>query len=62
MLNLNQTGGTPYDFTTQWGRVVTQFKEPGLENAIDVVSANSWEGGRGGRCNFWKGMAPNIPA
>ncbi|KAF4808472.1 Liver carboxylesterase B-1 [Colletotrichum siamense] len=61
-LNLNQTGGVPYQFTTQWGVTVTQFQAPGQVNAIAVVPADSWEGGRGARCDFWKTMAPSIPA
>ncbi|KAH0431957.1 carboxylesterase family protein [Colletotrichum camelliae] len=61
-LNLNQTGGVPYQFTTQWGVTVTQFQAPGQVNAIAVVPADSWEGGRGARCDFWKTLAPSIPA
>lgn len=61
-LNLNETGGNPYQFVTQWGVSVTQFEEPGLINAISVVPADTWEGGRGDRCNFYKVLAPNIPA
>lgn len=60
-VNLNQTGGEPYEFTNMWGTVVTQFREPGLLNAIGVVPADTWEGGRGERCAFWKGLAPDIP-
>jgi len=62
MLNINQTGGIPYQFATQWGTTVTQFKEPGLKNSISLANAETWEGGRGSRCDFWLGMAPNIPA
>ena len=61
-VNLNQTGGEPYEFTTPWGTNVTQFKEPGLANAIAVVPADTWEGGRGERCAFWRKLAPEIPA
>ncbi|KAJ0377608.1 hypothetical protein COL26b_004078 [Colletotrichum chrysophilum] len=61
-LNLNQTGGVPYQFTTQWGVTVTQFQASGQVNAIAVVPADSWEGGRGSRCDFWKTLAPSIPA
>jgi hypothetical protein len=61
-MNLNITGGVPYDFTTMWGRVVTQFQGPGLLNDIGVVPADTWEGGRGQRCDFWKGLTPHIPA
>ncbi len=61
-LNLNETGGVPYTFTTQWGVPVTQFQEPGLLNAIAVVPADTWEGGRGARCSFYQSLAPSIPA
>jgi len=62
LLNLNQTGGVPYDFTTQWGTTVSQFKGPGQANAIKANDADSWEGGRGARCDFWLSLAPAIPA
>ncbi|EAA26865.2 hypothetical protein GE21DRAFT_5167 [Neurospora crassa] len=62
LVNLNETGGVQYQAPTQWGFNVTQFKDPGLENAIAIVDANSWEGGRGQRCAFWKQLAPSIPA
>lgn len=61
-LNLNETGGTPYQFQTQWGVNVTQFMQPGLQNAISVVPADVWEGGRGSRCRFYKALAPSIPS
>lgn len=62
LLNINETGGVPYDFPTQWGVVVTQFMEPGLRNALAVVPADVWEGGRGDRCEFYRKLAPSIPA
>lgn len=62
LMNLNQTGGTPYAFTNQWGTTVTQFQQPGLKNSLSVASATTWEGGRGGRCDFYKSLAPSIPA
>jgi carboxylesterase type B len=62
MLNINQTGGVPYQAPTFWGTNVTQFMEPGLSNALSVVNADTWEGGRGSRCDFWLGLAPHIPA
>lgn len=61
-LNLNETGGTPYEYTTSWGSVVTQFQGPSLKNAISVVPADTWEGGRGDRCKFYQSLAPSIPA
>ncbi|KAK3368698.1 Alpha/Beta hydrolase protein [Podospora didyma] len=62
LLNLNSTGGTPYQFATQWGTSVTQFASPGQQNAIAVAAADSWEGGRGARCAVYKALAPSIPA
>lgn len=62
LVNLNTTGGTPYQFVTQWGSPVTQFTQPGMQNAISVAKADTWEGGRGQRCAFYKGLAPSIPA
>ena len=61
MVNMNQTGGTPYVFTTNFGTNVTQYMGPGLKAAFSVVDADAWEGGRGKRCEFWKTMSPFIP-
>ncbi|KAF2471200.1 alpha/beta-hydrolase [Lindgomyces ingoldianus] len=61
MLNLNETGGTPYTTVTQFGATVTQFMDPGLQNAISVANAWAWEGGRGKRCEFWRGIAGKVP-
>ena len=61
MMNLNTTGGTPYEATTQFGAKVTQFTEPGLKNEFGIVGAWDWEGGRGQRCEFWKTMVNKIP-
>ncbi|OBT66314.1 hypothetical protein VE03_04330 [Pseudogymnoascus sp. 23342-1-I1] len=60
-INLNITGGTPYTTVTMFGAAVTQFQEPGLKNAFSVANANTWEGGRGARCDFWQTMAARIP-
>lgn len=62
LVNLNETGGVQYEEPMQWGVGVTQSKGPGLKNAIAVVDAMSWEGGRGQRCAFYKQLAPSIPA
>ncbi|OLN82736.1 Lipase 4-like protein 4 [Colletotrichum chlorophyti] len=61
LLNLNQTGGVPF-IATFWGVNVTQFRAPGQRNQIFLAPADSWEGGRGGRCDFWRSLAPSIPA
>lgn len=62
LVNLNQTGGTPFEITNQWGTTVTQLADPGLQNSIGVVPADSWEGGRGERCALYAALAPDIPA
>lgn len=61
LLNLNQTGGTPYSVISQLGIPVTQFRGPGLQNEFTLADAYTWEGGRGGRCEFWKGMSRFVP-
>ncbi|KAF2183864.1 alpha/beta-hydrolase, partial [Zopfia rhizophila CBS 207.26] len=61
MVNLNETGGTPYQAVTQFGASVTQFMNPGLKNNITTANAYSWEGGRGARCEFWKDIAAKVP-
>lgn len=60
MVNLNETGGTPYQQATSFGATVTQFAEPGLENSFSVVDAFEWEAERGKRCEFWKSVADKI--
>ena len=59
-LNLNETGGVPYQAVTMFGATVTQFKQPGLQNRFTQADASAWEGGRGQRCDFWKTLAPKI--
>lgn len=62
MVNFNQTGGTPapVDVGFGLGEAVANV-EPGLKNAFREVDAETWEGGRGKRCDFWKRMAPKVP-
>ncbi|KAL8297394.1 hypothetical protein RB597_006480 [Gaeumannomyces tritici] len=54
LVNLNQTGGTPYRVATSAGIEVTEFSQPGLSNDFWQADAYAWEGGRGRRCDFWK--------
>lgn len=61
LLNLNTTGGVPYTVPAITGQELTQFKEPGIENAISVANAITWEGGRGERCEFWRKFAVRVP-
>ncbi|KAK1756520.1 acetylcholinesterase [Echria macrotheca] len=62
LLNLNQTGGTPYSMVTTWGATVTEFEQPGLRNAFTLAAADTWEGGRGARCAVYNSLGPSIPA
>lgn len=61
MLNLNTTGGVPFQSPQTNGMDVTEFMEPGIENDFSVVDALSWEGGRGERCEFWRSIAGRVP-
>ncbi|KAL9634527.1 MAG: hypothetical protein Q9164_004034 [Protoblastenia rupestris] len=61
-LNLNQTGGIAYSTQLLPGAPnITQYQEPGLMNAFDIVNAYAWEGGRGTRCDFWRSVASVVP-
>jgi len=62
LMNLNSTGGVPYEVEMQWGTNVTQLMGPGQVNAISVGDAVAWEGGRKARCDFYKSIASSIPA
>ena len=65
MLNLNMTGGvaTEVKWSSAGGQSfnVTQYAEPGLRAKFDVVDAWTWEGGRGGRCEFWATIGEFVP-
>ncbi|XPS67857.1 hypothetical protein M3J09_000151 [Ascochyta lentis] len=61
MLDLNTTGGVPYESVQVTGGSVTQFREPGIQNDFRVVDALKWEGGRGARCAFWRSVAGRVP-
>lgn len=60
MINLNQTGGVPYQ-TVFGAAPVTQYMDPGLRNNFTRANADKWELNRGRRCDFWKTMGPNVP-
>jgi len=60
-INLNETGGTPYSTRGAIGQNITQFRNPGLQNAITLVNAETWEGGRGKRCDFWRSVGAVVP-
>ncbi|RFU23797.1 Carboxylesterase, partial [Scytalidium lignicola] len=65
MLNLNMTGGSPESvvFTAASGQTInlTQNIGAGLEARFEVVDAWTWEGGRGGRCEWWANNGAVVP-
>ncbi|KAK0616822.1 inactive carboxylesterase 4 [Immersiella caudata] len=61
LINLNQTGGTPYTAMTSLGIPVTQFRGPTLRNNFTAAEAYPWEGGRGKRCDFWRDISIFVP-
>ncbi|KAL1904682.1 hypothetical protein Sste5344_009630 [Sporothrix stenoceras] len=62
LVNLNQTGGTPYFVQSPTGvGNVTQYTGPGLQNRFAAEDADVWEGGRGQRCAFWQRLGEKIP-
>ena len=64
-LNLNQSGGVPFDTAPYPGVTalsnVTEFSDPGLRNDFSLVNAYTWEGGRGMRCDFWRSVGRIVP-
>ncbi|KAL8709781.1 MAG: hypothetical protein Q9220_005567 [cf. Caloplaca sp. 1 TL-2023] len=65
-LNLNQSGGVPFEGAaypgpTSPGGNITQFSDPGKRNDFTLVNAYTWEGGRGMRCDFWRSIARIVP-
>ncbi|KAJ8612318.1 hypothetical protein MRB53_037528 [Persea americana] len=65
MMNLNQTGGhlAKMHQASQSGFAVDVdvFVGDGMEGEFTVVDAWEWEGGRGGRCDFWRGVGGRVP-
>ncbi|KAF2713806.1 alpha/beta-hydrolase [Pleomassaria siparia CBS 279.74] len=62
MVNLNQTGGTEETSVAVIARVnVTYYAGDERRNKLTVVDAESWEGGRGDRCTFWRAVAGRVP-
>jgi len=62
MVNLNETGGQPFQMSVGTGSPnSTEFEEPGLRNQFSVVNAYTWEGGRGTRCDFWRSVGVVVP-
>jgi carboxylesterase type B len=61
LLNLNATGGVETFVQTTEDLYYYVYSDPGVSNQISLADAQSWEGGRGERCEFWKGMASKVP-
>ncbi|KAI9845635.1 MAG: hypothetical protein M1837_004609 [Sclerophora amabilis] len=60
-VNLNQSGGQPFESAFSPDLNLTEYKEPGLMNSFEIVNAYTWEGGRGMRCDFWRSVAAIVP-
>jgi carboxylesterase type B len=61
LLNLNTTGGVKTFVQTTKDLYYDVYSDPGVSNEISLVDATSWEGGRGERCEFWRGVAAKVP-
>ena len=63
LMVLNTTGGEVYKgpSSVPGGPNITQSRGPGLRNDFRVVNADEWEGGRGERCKFWRGVGRLVP-
>ncbi|KAL6253332.1 hypothetical protein RBB50_001055 [Rhinocladiella similis] len=61
-MDLNVTGGTPFAFSLSYiDANLTEPGEPDLSNSITLVNAYTWEGGRGYRCDMWRGLGAIVP-
>jgi len=61
-INLNETGGMPYNYTlTYTGVNTTAYGGQGQRNSFELVNAYTWEGGRGQRCDFWRAASAIVP-
>jgi carboxylesterase type B len=61
LLNLNATGGTPIPVAAGPYLKYDLYSDPGVSNVISLADAESWEGGRGHRCDFWQSVASKVP-
>ncbi|CAD6567870.1 MAG: hypothetical protein ASARMPRED_001172 [Alectoria sarmentosa] len=60
-MNLNTTGGTVESVFVTSDYSYDLRLDPGVTNDFRLVDANTWEGGRGARCRFWREVAPRVP-
>ncbi|KAH9882826.1 hypothetical protein J1614_000192 [Plenodomus biglobosus] len=61
LLNLNATGGVATFVEPTDNLKYNLYSDPGVSNQISLADANTWEGGRGQRCDFWKEFAAKVP-
>jgi carboxylesterase type B len=61
LLNLNATGGVATFVQATEDLKYYVYSDPGVRNQISLADADTWEGGRGERCEFWKRVASKVP-
>ncbi|KAJ0426179.1 Alpha/Beta hydrolase protein [Aspergillus carlsbadensis] len=60
-MDLNTTGGT-LSLHVETEHLQYYLREgPGIVNIFRLVDAYGWEGGRGERCDWWRGVAARVP-
>ncbi|KAL6790245.1 Alpha/Beta hydrolase protein [Trichoderma sp. SZMC 28013] len=60
-MNLNTTGGEVSLVTVTDELSYYVRHGDGIVNTFRLADAESWEGGRGERCAFWRAVAPRVP-
>lgn len=60
-MNLNTTGGIVKSVPVTPDFSYNLRLDPGVTNNFRLVNADTWEGGRGSRCRFWRDVAPRVP-
>ena len=60
-MNLNTTGGSVSTVVVTPNLSYFLRSDPGVTNNFRLVNADTWEGGRGARCRFWRDVAPRVP-
>ena len=60
-MDLNTTGGTVKNIPVTPDFSYNVRLDPGVTNDLRLVDADTWEGGRGSRCRFWREIAVRVP-
>lgn len=60
-MNLNTTGGSITQVNVTEDLQFFVRSDPGVTNEFRLVNANTWEGGRGARCEFWRDVGARVP-